>query len=254
MFPPSPEPRNDPREPFGILTRPRITKISTPKGRPHYRVVHFDGRSALRVPARLLSELGLRPGDVIAAPLEKELEAAEELDKARARAVRSLGIRLRSEEELRRSLIHANYSHSAIEETLGTLKRDGVLDDMVFSERFAEERHRLRGYAPARIESDLRSRGVAREIAHGAAWGAYGEEDSDIDSCLLDEGMMLLKRKQAHYEGLRPEVARRRMAGLLGRAGYPASVAIDAVDAVVEEMQSQGLLASSHPEDDRTDQ
>jgi len=225
------------------LTRPRITRISTPRGRPHHRVVHVDGRPALRVPARMLAELGLEPGDEIAAPLEEELEAADELHRIRARALRLLGIRHRSEEELRLSLIRADFSQSAIEEILGILKDDGILDDRIFAERFAEQRHRLRGHAPARIESDLRARGVARDIAHGAAWGEYGEDTGDIDSSLLDEAAMLLRRKQAHYEGLRSEVARRRMAGLLGRAGYPARVAIDAVSAMVEEMQSEGLLA-----------
>jgi len=43
-------------------------------------------------------------------------------------------------------------------------------------------------------------------------------------------------------------VARRRMVGLLDRAGYPASIALDAVDAVLEEMQSQGLLARTEEE------
>lgn len=214
-------------------------------------MVHIDGRPALRVPAPLLTELGLEPGDEIAVPLETELEVADELGRVRTRALRLLGIRLRSEEELRRSLIRADFSHSAINEVLDTLKRNGILDDRIFAERFSEERRRLRGYAPARIESDLRSRGVARDIAHGAAWGIYSEETGGIDSCLLDEGITLLKRKQAHYEGLRPKVARRRMAGLLGRAGYPASVAIDAVDAVVEEMRSEGFLVE--PERDTID-
>ena len=63
--------------------------------------------------------------------------------------------------------------------------------------------------------------------------------------------MTILRRRQVHYEGLPPHVARRRMAGLLGRAGYPVSVAIDAVNAVIEEMEAEGLLAGT--EGERTD-
>ncbi len=246
-----PDQRNSPHRSAQILNRSRITRISTPKGRPDHRVIHIDGKLSLTVPERILSELNLKPGLVLSAPLEKELESAGEMSKARSRAIRLLTIRLRSEEELRRSLLHADFSYPAIEETISALLKDGILDDRLFAELFAEEKRRVRGYAPARIESDLRSRGVAREIAHGAAWGVYGEGPGDVDSCLLDEGMTILRRRQAHYEGLLPRVARRRMAGLLGRAGYPVSVAIDAVNAVIEEMEVEGLLAGT--EEERTD-
>ena len=230
------------------MSRPRITKISTPKGRPHHRVVHIDGEAAIRVPASLLSELGLEVGDRIAAHLIGELEAADELDEARRRALRLLGVRPRSEEELRRSLLHADFSYSAIETVLDSLRRDGVVDDRAFAEQFADERRRLKGYAPVRIETDLRGRGVEREVAHGAAWRTYEEETGDPEARLLDEAMTLLRHKQVHYEGLSSWVARRRMVGLLDRAGYPASIALDAVDAVLEEMQSQGLLARTEEE------
>lgn len=246
-----PDQRISPHRSAHILNRPRVTKIGTPKGRPDHRVIYIDGKPSLTVPARILSELNLEPGLVLSAPLEKELESAGEMDKARSRAIHLLTFRLRTEEELRRSLIRADFSHQAIEETIRVLLKDGILNDRLFAELFAEEKRRVRGYAPARIESDLRSRGVAREIAHGAAWGVYGEGPGDVDSCLLDEGMTILRRRQVHYEGLPPHVARRRMAGLLGRAGYPVSVAIDAVNAVIEEMEAEGLLAGT--EGGRTD-
>ena len=76
----------------------------------------------------------------------------------------------------------------------------------------------------------------------------YEEETGDPEARLLDEAMTLLGHKQVHYEGLSSRVARRRMVGLLDRAGYPASIALDAVDAVLEEMQSQGLLARTEEE------
>jgi len=246
-----PDQRNRPHRPAHKLNRSRITRISTPQERPDHRVIHIDGKPSLIVPEHILLELNLQPGLILSAPLEKELESAGELSKARSRAIRLLTIRLRTQEELRRSLIRADFSHTAIEETIRTLSKDGILDDRLFAELFAEEKRRVRGYAPARIESDLRSRGVAREISHGAAWGVYGEGPGDVDSCLLDEGMAVLRRKQIHYEGLLPQVARRRMAGLLGRAGYPVSVAIDAVNAVIEEMEAEGLLSGT--EGERTD-
>ena len=44
--------------------------------------------------------------------------------------------------------------------------------------------------------------------------------------------------------------ARRRMAALLDRSGYPVGVAIDAVDAVLEEMLAEGALSSDAEAED----
>lgn len=176
---------------------------------------------------------------------EKDVTLLEEmLDRARGKALRLLSIRPRSEEELRRALKRADYSWTVTETTISNLKEQDMLNDRAFALQFADERRRLKGHAPSRIEFDLCSRGVTRELAHEAAWGIYEEDKGDPAARLLDESMALLRRKQIHYEGERYDAVRRRMASLLSRAGYETSVARDAVDAVVDEMVSQGLLAS----------
>ncbi len=114
----------------------------------------------------------------------------------------------------------------------------------MYAEAFAEERRRLKGHAPSRIEIDLRSRGIEKDLARRAAWEIYEDPGSDPEARLLDAAINLLRRKRVHYEGLKSHAAHRRMASLLGRAGYPGSIARDAVDAVVEEMESEGLLVT----------
>jgi len=178
-------------------------------------------------------------------------EEAEDHGACRKKAMDLLAVRERTEEELRHRLIRADYSHPAIERTLEVLKAENLLDDRRFAEQFAEERRENRGHAPVRIEHELRKRGVDRETAHSAAWGPYERADADPDTRLLDEAIELLRERSRRYRGLEAVTVRRRMAGVLGRAGYPAGVAMDAVDSVVEDMQSRGLLADGEDGSDR---
>ncbi len=166
----------------------------------------------------------------------------EEERRAWRKALFLLQIRPRSEEELRLALARADCSVSVIESILERLCDSGAVDDRAYAEQFADERRRLKQHAPARIEKDLRSRGIAPDLARLAARGVYEEGAGDPEARLLDEGLTLLRSRQVHYTDLRPEVAFRRMAGLLQRAGYPGQVARDAVEAVIEKMAADGLL------------
>ncbi|MFC1499678.1 regulatory protein RecX [Candidatus Zixiibacteriota bacterium] len=175
-------------------------------------------------------------------------QPSEEARKAWKKALLLLRIRPRSEEELRLALARADVTFGVIESTLERLRESGALDDRAYAEQFASERRRLKKHAPARIEKDLRSRGIPPDIARYAARKVYDEDAGDPEARLLDEGMTLLRNRQVHYTDLRPDVALRRMAGLLERAGYPGQIARDAVEAVIEEMMMEGLL-DMPPED-----
>jgi len=144
--------------------------------------------------------------------------------------------------------VRADFEHSAIAAVVTALQGEGVVDDEEFAREFARQRRSSRGYAPARIERELRTRGVERERAHRAAWGAYERPDGDPEGMLLDEARTLLERRSARYRGLETAVVRRRLAALLERAGFPGGVALDAVDAELERMRVEGLLGPSSPE------
>jgi len=169
-------------------------------------------------------------------------QTPEEARKAWRKALLLLRIRPRSEMELRRALSRAAFSEGVVETTIERLRESGAVDDRAYARQFTEERRRLKQHAPTRIERDLRTRGISSEIARQAVWEAYEESAGDPEARLLDEGLTLLRSRQVHYTDLKPEVAFRRMAGLLERAGYPGQVARDAVERVIEEMASDGLL------------
>lgn len=226
-----------------------IQRIGISRKQPGVRIVHIEGMAPLRVPQRLVDAFGLSAGGSLNEARLKELQAELEKKACRARALRLLSVRARSEEELRRRLVRADFSYLAIHATLETLIEEGYVDDGAFARQFAEERRTGKRQAPARIEHELRARGVEREIAHRAAWDTYERADQDASARLLDQAVALLEKREGRYRDLDAFTVRRRMAGVLARAGYPAGVAIDAVEAVIESMERRGMLRAA-PEDE----
>ncbi len=218
-----------------------VVSVHAPGGKPDLRVVRLSEGTSLRLPVDLVRAEGLTVGSHIDSDRFDALARHDRLVRTRARARRLLAVRPRTEEELRRALLRGDVAPPVVETVVEQLVRDGALDDEAWARSFAEERRRLKRHAPARIEADLRRRGIAPELAHATAYEAYKNE-IEAGNVLFDEALDLLRRRSGRYEGLRAEVAGRRLAGLLNRAGYPVATVIDAVRVVVEEMTAAGLL------------
>jgi regulatory protein len=225
----------------------RIDRIETPTAGSKRRRLHLSDGRRLLLSAVAVEELGLVEGLPVDPSLDLELARRAEFEACRHRALRLLAVRPRTEQELRSRLIRADFEHSAISEVLERLREEGLVDDQAFAREYARSRSTGKGHAPRRIEQELRARGIEREWAHRAAWERYERDDRDPQAQLLDEAAALLRRRRPRYQGQAAGTARRRMGGLLARAGYPADVAIDAVDAELEQMRGEGLLA---PDDD----
>jgi len=143
---------------------------------------------------------------------------------AKDRALRLLGVRWRSREELRRRLRQAGFDAEEICEALDDLERAGLVED----ERFAREL--VRDQATRRLAGDrvirnaLREKGVAPEIAE-----AVLEETGDE----AERALELASRRAARMLGLDPDAAYRRLQGLLLRRGFSYAVATEAATAAL---------------------
>ncbi len=219
-----------------------ITEVRIPPGKPDRRVVCFEDGTVLRLPARVVRENGLESGRVVPDVLRSELQQHHDLLRIRVRALRLLAVRARTEEELRRTLLRTDVAPGIVETVLDELRGGGAIDDEAFAQAFADERRRRKKHAPARIEADLRRRGIARETARAAARDTYGAGE-EAEGNLFDTALALLQRRYGRYAGLSEAAAGRRLAGLLNRAGYPAATALDAVHAVLETMRREGLIS-----------
>ena len=105
----------------------------------------------------------------------------------------------------------------------------GLIDDAAFARLWVEGRHRSRGLAPRALAQELRRKGVGDEDAKAALEQIDEDDQRTAARALVD-------KKLRSMRGVDPQVATRRLAGLLARKGYSAGLAFSVVREVLGEL------------------
>ena len=140
-------------------------------------------------------------------------EHTRRVEEARDIALRRLDRCAAPRAVLARTLERRGVDPRAAREALDRLEAAGVVDDRAYAAALARTRFAEKGAARRAIAEELRLKGVGEGPIRAA----------------------LARRKLASTRGLEPAVRRRRALALLGRKGYPAQAAADAVDAAIAE-------------------
>jgi regulatory protein len=151
---------------------------------------------------------------------ERMLDPETRLQHAHDVAWRLLDRRDRTAAELRGKLADKRVEPDLIERVVGQLVQSGYLNDARYAQRFAEDRRRLDGWGPERIERRLRSLGLDQE--HISA--AVSEQEAGADMAAALE--LLERRFPAAPETPRE---RDRALGVLVRKGYGPELAYEAL-------------------------
>ncbi|HEY1434065.1 MAG TPA: regulatory protein RecX [Thermoanaerobaculia bacterium] len=124
-------------------------------------------------------------------------------------------MRPRGADELGRSLGERGFTPEAVHDALERLARAGLLDDLAA----ARSAVRLRGarYGRARVERELKARGLAKETI-AAAFQAEGGAEREGEA--LRHAFERLWKAKANLE---PSLRRRRVFDALTRRGFPAA-------------------------------
>src|SRR5262249_26211558 len=137
---------------------------------------------------------------------------------AKDRALGLLAVRWRSRRELETRLRAAGFEQDQVETALRDLERAGLIDDDRFARELARAKSgRLEGNRSVR--SALAKAGVAPQLSDRVVADLGGEAERAAE---------LAERKAARMSRLSPEVAYRRLHGLLMRRGYAPDLARDA--------------------------
>jgi regulatory protein len=143
-----------------------------------------------------------------------ETKSAPEVESAvRERCLRLLAQQPRSRAELERSLIRAGAPGEVVAEVLDRFAGVGLVDDTAYAQAYVRTGVGVRRRGTRSLRAELRGRGVAAEVIEEAT--AEVDEDAERQSALA-----LASRRAAGLSRLPPEVARRRLAGLLLRRGF----------------------------------
>lgn len=158
-------------------------------------------------------------------------EQGSESRKALDAALRYLTPRARSIQETRRYLDRRGVDADTVGRVIQELERRGLLDDRAFVRDWIQWRQRSRPAGSARIQQELRRKGIDADLLDEVMTEQAGELDS------VTAAMAVVRRQRRHYERLEQNTAYRRMLGMLARRGFPQNTARTAVQQVWEEWQ-----------------
>ena len=200
--PPTPSPATEPAE-----------RTASPGGRSRTK-----GRGRRRTRTRAEAE---EARAATAAARAAEVEADPE-GVARTILLDALTGQARTRSELADKLAKREVPEDVAAELLDRFTEVGLIDDAAFASAWVESRHRSRGLAPRALAQELRRKGVDDEKAK-AALEQIDEDDQRVAA------RALVDRKMRSVRGLEPQVATRRLAGMLARKGYGAGLAFSVV-------------------------
>jgi len=203
-----------------------ITQIVKPKGRPNRRRIYLDGRFAFSVKLNVVAKFRLREGMELSSAELGAIEQGEIRQECLDRAMKYLSGRLHSREELRKKLVRQEYSQQLIDEVLDELRRLGYVDDSRFAKTKALSAAQHKHHGPRRAMMELMRAGVKKDVAEVAVGEVYESNDN------VAEARKLAQKQAARLRKLDPQVARRRLAGMLARRGFD----YDAIKPVMEEV------------------
>jgi regulatory protein len=206
---------------------PTITKILEQKRRPNRRNVYLDGKFAFGCNVNIVAKFRLKEGMSVTKEQVDAILAGEVLQEALDYALKTLERRLHSREELRRKLAKREYTAQVIENVLNDLQRLGYVDDARFAKTKAMSAAQYKQHGHRRARVELMKAGVPDAVARKAIEDVYDPHDS------LAVARTLAQKKASQLRKLDPVVARRRLAGMLGRRGFDYETIRPVIDEVL---------------------
>lgn len=206
---------------------PVITQISESKRRKNRRNVHLDNAFAFACNVNVVAKFRLRVGMEVSAEQLEKIKGGEVRQECFDAAMRFLQRRMHSRSELKTKLARNDYVADLIESVLDDLERLGYVNDAKFAEASTELSAKVRHHGRRRAAIELMKKGVTGESARKALENTYDTHDS------LSVARELARKKARSLQKLDPQVARRRLAGMLMRRGFEYDVVRPVIDEVL---------------------
>lgn len=212
------DPRDETRPPpdwagdVGLGVQAWVGETSPTPDRTRLPGARGRGKGGGRTPTRRAA-----PEDVVAAGPPADPEAV-----GRKILLDALTGQARSRQELADKLAKRDVPDDLAKDLLDRFTEVGLIDDAAFARQWVESRHRSRGLAPRALAQELRRKGIADDDT-SAALEQIDEDDQRAAA------RALVEKKLRSMRALEPQVATRRLVGLLARKGYSAGLAFSIV-------------------------
>jgi len=212
-----------------------ITSIEQQSRRKDRINVYLDDRYAFSLNAIVAERAGLKKGIFLDDQAIDGLVGDDAYQKAFDRALNFLSYRPRSEREVRANLSRKKIEVDVLERVVGRLKELALIDDRAFAQYWQENRQRFSPRGPRAIQSELRAKGLDRDII---------DEVVDTQADQTDAAYEAALRKARSLHGLDYQAFRQRLGSHLLRRGF----SYDTISSVSERLWRE--LSTQAPEED----
>jgi regulatory protein len=154
---------------------------------------------------------------------EKKPPTPERLEqRARNVLLHQLARSAKSTHQLRKILEQREIPSEIAERVLVRFTEVGLIDDQAYAETIVNSRRNFKGLSKSAIKRELNEKGVPAPFIEQAIESITAEDD-------LAAAQELAARRIRQMSSLATDVRERRLAGYLGRKGYPSSVVFAAI-------------------------
>ena len=153
---------------------------------------------------------------------KKQLTPERQEQRARNVLLHQLARSAKSTHQLRKILENREIDSEIAERVLERFTEVGLIDDQAFAETIVNSRRNFKGLSKSAIKRELNEKGVPAPLIETAIESITPEDD-------LAAANDLATRRIRQMSGLSREVRERRLAGYLGRKGYPSSIVFAAI-------------------------
>ncbi len=142
----------------------RITTLQTQATNSERINIFVDGQFLMGANALIVLQMGLRVGQELSEEQLEQLRSEERLQQAVDRALNYLSFRPRSKQEVRNYLRRKDTPPELIESVMSRLDRMDLVNDRTFANFWVETREQFNPKGSHALKSELRQKGVQREI------------------------------------------------------------------------------------------
>ena len=186
-----------------------ITAIKVQKRNPQRVSIDLDGEYAFGL-ARMTAAW-LKVWDVLSEERVVVLQREDAVEVAFQRALRLIGHRPRSEQEVSQRLAKLNFSPDQVEQVIAKLKASNLIEDEKFARMWVENRLEFHPRSLRLIRYELLHKGIAEDHIEQALQETEDEQD------LARRAAVAYARRLENYEN---QVYRNRLSGYLARRGF----------------------------------
>lgn len=218
---------------------PFITRIQPRRPRGLKVLIHLDDDSEpFEVMLEAIERSRLGVGDSLTGPDRHALLNHDADIRVRDAALNLLSYRARTRAELRKRLRQKGFHPARIDLCLDRLEDRGLIDDASVAAAFVRDRLRHRPKGRSALTAELRTKGIAQDLAHQTIDGVFdSERTSDHDLARAAVEKWVARQNPAVLEALiddewsdERQKARRRLTSWLARRGFGGGIRSDAVD------------------------